>query len=450
MSHLTTLSKIKKFIDETITDQLGDWMEMLLDGDLRSYELELCKKMTATYNYICEELLPIASAELAAKLVKRGKAVGGCKIELRSLRLKIGSGLEIEVESPYVKQPGKDWVGPRHLLANHWSMIGGASPALYDKVGYCSALGPSYDLAHQTLSKFGVTLCLSSVRELTNHLADHCFDYGEEKLMLEPEETLAGKKVVISVDGGRTRTRTYAGQVNEAGRLIYQTAWREPKLFVIDVLNDDGQPDRYELPIYGCRFEQTDVVDLLERYLKRLEIDKAEQVQILADGAPWIWNNVKPLLLRLNVAPDRIIEILDYYHASQYVHELVNEMPKRIGQKQRKAYLKQFKDWLWQGAADRIVQECQSIYKRPGKLIKRWINYLDKHQGKTQYTVYEENKFMCGSGIIESGIRRIINLRFKNASTFWKKETVEKLYFLRAALLSKRWDMVMKNLSNST
>ena len=54
---------------------------------------------------------------------------------------------------------------------------------------------------------------------------------------------------------------------------------------------------------------------------------------------------------------------------------------------------------------------------------------------------------MCGSGIIESGIRRIINLRFKNASTFWKKETVEKLYFFRAALLSKRWDIVMDNIT---
>jgi hypothetical protein len=450
MTDLTTSSKISKFIKGTITSRLKNWTEMLLDGDLQAYELELSKAMTATYDFICEELLPITSGQMLDKLVDKGKATGGRKITLRPFSFRIATGRQIEVESPYVRQPGKDWVGSRHLLANHWGIIGGATPAFYDKVGYCAALGPSYDIANQTLSKFGVTLCTSSVRGLTNRLANHCFDYGEENLMLEPQETLAGKRVVISIDGGRTRTRTYSGTVNEAGQLTYKTAWNEPKLFVIDVLNEDGQPDRHELPIYGCRFAEADVLELLERYLKRLEIDKAEQVQILADGAPWIWNNMKAMLLGLKVAPDRIIESLDYYHASQYVYDLIDHMPKRISSKQRNAYIKQFKDWLWEGSVDRIIQECNSIYKRPSQLIKRWINYLDKHRDKTQYAVYEENKLMCGSGIIESAIRRIINLRFKNASTFWEKETVEKLYFLRAALLSKRWDLVMKNISKST
>jgi hypothetical protein len=449
MSHHTTSSKIKKFFNQTVICQFKGLEQMLLDGDLLDYEAELSKSLSVLYNYICKQMLPKASVEVAGKLIKQGQAAGGRKIKLRPIPVRIATGLQIEVVSPYVKKPGKDWAGPRHLLANHWSLIGGATPALYDKVGYCAALGPSYDVGYQTLSKFGTNICLSSVRDLTNRLADYCFDYGEEKLMLAPQETLAGKNVVISIDGGRTRTRTYDGEVNGAGQLTYQTAWCEPKLFVIDVLNNKGQPDRYELPVYGCRFTEADVLELLRRYLKQLEIDKAERIQILADGAPWIWNNIKPLLLELNVDPDRIIESLDYYHSSQYVHDLVEQMPKRISQQQKNAYLKQFKDWLWQGAADQIIHECQNIYKRPGKLIKRWMNYLEKHQDKTQYADYEANNLMCGSGIIESAIRRIINLRFKNASTFWEKERVEKLYFLRAAVLSKRWNLVMENLSNS-
>ena len=76
------------------------------------------------------------------------------------------------------------------------------------------------------------------------------------------------------------------------------------------------------------------------------------------------------------------------------------------------------------------------------------MNYLEKHNDKTQYADYQKNKLMCGSGIIESAIRRIINLRFKNASTFWNEKTVEKMYFLRGALLSKRWNILMGNLTN--
>ena len=448
MRHHTTTSKIKKFFNETIVSQLNNWMEKLIDGDLRSYEAELSNSLMIVYENISKQLLPIAAAEISGQLKEQGQTAGGRKIELRSMPVRIGTGLQVEVISPYVKKPGKDWVGSRHLLVNHWKIIGGATPALYDKVGYLAALGPSYEVGHQTLTKFGVNICQSSVRDLTNRLAAYCYDVGEENLMLEPQENLAGKNVVISVDGGRTRTRIYDGQVNESGSLTYQTAWCEPKLFVIDVLNETGQPERHELPVYGCRFAETDTLDLLKRYLQKLKINKANQVQILADGAPWIWKNVKPLLVSLDVRADRITETLDYYHASQYIHDLVDEMPNKIGQRQKKEYLTQFKDWLWEGATDQIVQACKKIYKRPGQLIKRWINYMDKHQGKTQYADYEANNLMCGSGIIESGIRRIINLRFKNSSTFWEKEKVEKLFFLRAALLSKRWELVMKNLSN--
>lgn len=93
------------------------------------------------------------------------------------------------------------------------------------------------------------------------------------------------------------------------------------------------------------------------------------------------------------------------------------------------------------------METCKEIYKRPSKIIKRWLNYLNKHNNKTQYVDYQEDKLMCGSGIVESAIRRVINLRFKNASTFWNEKTVEKMYFLRGVLLSKRWNVVMNNLA---
>jgi len=447
MPGLATCSKIKKFIEEKLIDQLSAFTDLLLAGDLSTFEKSLAEAMSRTYNLICEELLVEASHQLQEELTEQASALGGRQIEIRPLKFRVATGQEIKVASPYVKRAGKTWSGTRHLLAKHWSIIGKASPGLYDRVGFCAVLSQSYELACEALNKFGVAISLSSVRKLTNRLADHCYEFGEEHLMLEAGESLAGKRVVISIDGGRTRTRHYDGGCNQAGNWTYQTEWCEPKLFVIDVLDDQGQPHRKELPVYGCRFTDVDVLEVLRRYLKALQIDQAEQVQILADGAPWIWNSMKALLLSLHVEEDRIIQTLDYYHASQYVHSLVDQMPRRIAQQQREVYLKQFKDWLWQGNAGAIVEQCRQIYKRPGQLIKRWMNYLDKHQDKTQYAVYEESKLMCGSGIIESAIRRIINLRFKNASTFWEKERVEKLYFLRAALLSKRWSTVMKNLS---
>lgn len=447
--NLTTKMKIKKFLEKTLIESIEKWTNKLLEGNLHQYEEMLKESLIKVEEFISEELLMHSSKVLFERLKTAGQKLGGTKIKRRELGIRMSTGQQIKVVSPYVKKSKKNWKGSRHLLANYWRVIKGASPLLCDKVVYLSALCPSYDLAHQTICKFGTKISLSSVRAISNRLASHCFAHGEEHLMLEQGESLAGKRVVISIDGGRTRTRVYNGAFTENGQAKYDTNWKEPKLFVIDVLDQNGQPSRYELPIYGCRFDEKEVLNLLKSYLIKLEIDKAQQVQLLADGAAWIWKNLKPLLESLGVETSRIVETLDYYHASEYIHNLVEHMPNQIGKKKKKAYLKQFKTWLWKGKSKEIIRICRNIYKRPNQLINRWIEYLDKHQKRTQYSVYQENNLMCGSGIIESGIRRIINLRFKNASTFWKKEIVEKLYFFRAALLSKRWNIVINNIVNA-
>jgi hypothetical protein len=446
MSHSTTVTKIETFIN---TGPLGipdKWVTMLIKGDMHGFERELSKTLIDLYNLICKESLKAAASQCKDELVKEAKRLGAQKLSMRQILIRVATGKQIKVDNPYIKQTGEAWKGGRHLLGRHWNIIGGVSPMLYDKVGYCAALCPSYDVARQTLSKFGTEISLSSVRDITNRMASKCFEVGEENLLLDKKENLANKNVVISLDGGRTRIRNYTGELNNNKQQRYDTPWCEPKLFVIDVVDEEGQIDRHKLPIYGCRFSDENILKLLERYLVKLKINKAKRVQLVADGAPWIWNNIKPMLQRLKVAPERIIETLDFYHASQYVHQLVQEMPKRIGKKQQNSYLVQFKSWLWKGKSDLIIQECSKIYKRPKALISRWIAYLKKHQSKTQYTDYKQRNLMCGSGIIESGIRRIINLRFKNASTFWRKEIVEKLYLLRAAMLSKRWDILISNL----
>ena len=449
MHDLTTTGKIRNFVESNLLAELNSWSEQLMSRDLSGVESQLSARLREVYNYTCEQLLGEAAAKLAAPLVEQAREAGALKTQRRPVRFRLSNGHELQLPSPYVTKAAADWPGGKHLLARHWGIRGNGTAGLYEKVGFCSALGPSYALAHQTLKQFGVEISLSSVQALTNRLATRCQELGEENLMLKPGESLAGKRVLLSLDGGRTRTREYNGRHNEEGNACYDTPWREPKLFVIDVLDAKGRPIRQEVqPIYGCRFGIEDILGLLERYLCKLNIDQAAEVQLIADGAPWIWNQVKPLLLRLGVAEERLKETLDYYHASEYVHQLVEHMPKRISMKQKRSWTRKFKHWLWQGQGAKIITACKEIYKRPNDQIRRTLEYLGRHQHRMQYADNERDGFMRGSGIIESGIRRIINLRFKNASTFWEKARVEKLYFLRAALLTQRWQTVIQNLIN--
>ncbi len=100
---------------------------------------------------------------------------------------------------------------------------------------------------------------------------------------------------------------------------INRGANQEPKLFVIDVLDENGRPDQQELPIYGCQFNEEDVLHLLERYLIKLDIKRAKHVQLVADGAPWIWNRVPKLLRNVGVRENQLTQTLDFYHATQYI-----------------------------------------------------------------------------------------------------------------------------------
>ena len=64
---------------------------------------------------------------------------------------------------------------------------------------------------------------------------------------------------------------------------------------------------------------------------------------------------------------------------------------------------------------------------------------------RMQYQYFQGHHLPCGSGHVESAIRRVINLRLKAPGTFWTKDMAEYFLFLRSQLLSGRWKIFMKN-----
>lgn len=444
MTDPTIAPKVSNFMEKSLSGSLANITKLLIDGDLHSAEQLIMKQVLEVYDYIFQLILPLAAEDFS----RNHLPPQGCQSRSRQHSIKIATGTSIALTSPYYRQVTQDYQGNRRPLLDHWQTVGTASPLLSDRTAFLAMLAPSYELASQALNKFGVEVCTTTVRKITDRTATICNDKGHACLIVEPGFTLAGKRVVISVDGGRTRVREMTGRFNERGNERFATLWKEPKLFVIDVLDEDGRADRHELPIYGCKFQDTDMLDALKAYLSKFEIHLAAHVQLIADGATWIWNNVPNLLRQLDVDDNKLTETLDYYHASEYAHELVKLMPKRVGKKERKHLLQSFKGLLESGNPAQVVKQIVAKYKRTTKLVRRYINYLEKHTQRMHYADYKDRKLMCGSGIIESAVRRIINLRFKNASTFWYPETVENLYFLRGALVAKRWEVVMKNLFN--
>jgi hypothetical protein len=61
-----------------------------------------------------------------------------------------------------------------------------------------------------------------------------------------------------------------------------------------------------------------------------------------------------------------------------------------------------------------------------------------------QYETFRAAGLPIGSGSIERGVRRIVNLRLKDASLFWLPANAEEIVYLRCQIKSGRWVTFVK------
>lgn len=435
-----SVSKVLKIdFEELILNQ--DWFDLLLAGNFYEFEKLLHQKVYELYDRVSEELINFISKSSDFVKLQKEKAneIGLKKLAVRTANVKLRTGTKIRYDSLYAKEAPWDYIGSRHMSAVIWQTGMSCSP-MYKSINCLfSVLCPSFEVSKELLKYQDIKVNYEKVRQVSLGLASECLQ-ERSSIQLEPEESLAGKRVVIAMDGGRSRTRVY--KEGKSGRAEkFDTPWREPKLFVISTCDENGKINKERKPIYDGTFGDDETFDLLASYLRNLEVEKAESVQFLADGAPWIWNRVKPVLLELGVAADKIIESLDYYHAIEHV----NDMKVYFDKDKEKSHFDQLKDALWQGDFGEMTRLIEEGIEGVDLEEFNPYQYFNKQKNRIDYQSFKDDNRPCGSGIIESGIRRIVNLRFKSPSTFWYPENVEKLIFMRGVALSGRWEIMMKN-----
>lgn len=418
-----------------------EWLTLLIRGNFYEFEKLLHQQLYDLYDRVCECFLSSISLSEDFVALQKLKAheLGLKQLEFRTANIRLRTGTKINYPSLYAKKASQGYEGDRHISGLIWQTNLSCSP-MYQSINCLfSVLCPSFEVSKELLKYQDIQVNQEKIRQVSLALASACM---EERacVQLEKGETLAGQHVVIAMDGGRTRSRVY--EEGKAGRAEkFDTPWREPKMFVITTRDENGQLNKETKPIYDGTFGDDETFELLAAYLKNLEIDKAKDVQFLADGAVWIWNRVKPILLNLGVAEDKIIETLDYYHAIEHV----NDMKVYFDKDKQDSHFIPLKNALWQGDFEEMTRLIQEGIKEVNLEEFNPYQYFNKRQSMIGYQSLKDDNRPCGSGIIESGIRRIINLRFKSPSSFWYPKNVEKLIFMRAVALAGRWEIMMKN-----
>ncbi len=322
------------------------------------------------------------------------------------------------------------------------------SPALASEVAKLAAAMNSLQDARSQLAEMGVTLSVKQIAAIAYQFSQRA-RLRQKVGGMGISASLTGRRVVVSTDGGRVRIRVNKrGKRTKNGRRRYRTDWREPKLLVIYVVDEQGRIEREFTPVLDGTMKGPDAVfRLIEFYLSELQIEQATKVLFIADGARWIWNRVGELWKCLGLKAEQCWELVDFYHVVEHLGVLAG-LKKSLSKKQKRGWITRQVKRLKGGKVDAFVAEVKKFCRgKRGKIWRRERTYLLRNasDGRLNYGEARDQQLPNGSGIIESTVRRVLNLRMKGASIFWTKDNAEDMILLRAYYKAGHWKILENN-----
>jgi hypothetical protein len=328
-----------------------------------------------------------------------------------------------------------------------WGVQDRCTAAIVSEISKLVAMLGSLEEVEQVLSDRGQPLDFKTIGMIAYRFATRA-RAAQRAGDLNWGETVAGRRVVVSTDGGRIRIRTTKrGPRTAEGRNRYRTDWREPKSLIIYAVDEKGQKDREFLAVVDGTLGGPDAIfKLMECYLRESKITTADTILFVADGARWIWNRAGALLRRLGVKTEQVNELVDFYHAVEHLGQIA-ALQRRRTASERQAWIGRQRRRLLKGGIEEVRAAIDAVCgSRPGKALKRERDYFKRNGGKGRmdYARAAALKLPIGSGAIESAIRRVVNLRLKGPSIYWHKESAEAVLLLRSYYKAGRWNHLEK------
>jgi hypothetical protein len=322
------------------------------------------------------------------------------------------------------------------------------SPGLASQISLASAALCSLEEARHMLAEQGRILDIKTVRNVVKRMAARArlAQEQEESSLYWDTQAIKGRRVVVSTDGGRLRIRKKKrGPKTKKGYSRFTGEWKEPKLFIIYIADDEGRQDKTFCPYLDGTLNGSDAVfGMLVYYLKKLEVSAADKLLFVADGAIWIWDRVKPLLQALGLKEDQGLELIDFYHAVEHLNEFA-KLKSSWSPDEREKWVKKYRRQLRKGHIDSVIDALKLASKGTrNKLLRRERNYFIKNQLRMNYEQVSSLQLPIGSGAMESSIRRVVNMRLKGPCIFWSEDSANEMLMLRSYYKAGRWDMMEK------
>lgn len=158
------------------------------------------------------------------------------------------------------------------------------------------------------------------------------------------------------------------------------------------------------------------------------------EVQVLGDGAAWIWN------LAAEQFGQRV-ELVDWYHASQHLWNAGKALGGE-GTAETEAWVRQRQTLLWEQDASALLRQLATdVASAPPSVrpaLQRERGYFQNNCTRLDYAGARAAGRPTGSGAVESACKHLVQNRLKRPGARWSDAGGQALLTLRAHLSSRR------------
>ncbi len=219
--------------------------------------------------------------------------------------------------------------------------------------------------------------------------------------------------------------------------------WAEARTLVVGALRcgrDGLQAD--DLSYFSRMSDHATFTRLATVAAHRQGIERAQVVVAVNDGAEWIQD-------LLDVQCPEAVRILDWAHASGYVHAAGHTtFGETCG-----AWCAEQLAALRHGAPLTVLVELARLADTlaeddPARaVVSHGLTYLAKRYEQIQYATFAEHGYPIGSGIVESANKLVVEARLKGAGMHWSAASINPLLALRGIICSGRWEAAVPHIA---
>lgn len=280
---------------------------------------------------------------------------------------------------------------------------------------------------------YGIEVPISAAQVITKR---HGAEMKEQQVVLERLPRGGVEELIGELDGSMLPMVSIAARGDKStpadGRKRRQLNWREARLSL--VREPEKVNGRYAATLGG----PSQAGELFVDSVIRAGGGRRTRVHCVADGAPWIANQIKQ---RLGAQANYLI---DFYHLSEYL----SAAAEVVAGENKREWLRTQQQRMKANEVGAVLHELRAAkplaQPRTGEPeadpVQACRQYVENRLSYFDYAGALKADLPIGSGEVESGHRSVIQARLKLSGAWWKEETAESMLALRTLRANDEWE----------